>query len=128
MKVKAYHRTNEALESFRPGSFFCEQPLSESLMYGDRLYTVELTVNNPAKDEDVLAAAVDLGLESETVDNPYEYLSPGLFDACVTREDVNEIILLLTERGFDCAHVKDCDCPRSWVIFRAEQVNVLEVA
>lgn len=128
MKTKAYHRSDKNLKTFRAGTFFCCQPIPAELMYGDRLYTVELEVSNPAKDKDVLAAAVELDLERETVDNPYEYLSPGLMDACVTCRDVNKIVALLSERGFDCAHVKDYDCPMSWVIFKPEQVKVLEVA
>lgn len=125
MKVTAYHRTNAEFETFNSGSFFCAtNTMPDS--YGDTVITVELEINNPAKDADVLSAAIDLGLESETVEKPYEYLSPGLMDACVGWSDVEAIIELLIQRGFDGALVNDCDCPLSWVIFSPNQVTILE--
>jgi hypothetical protein len=125
MKVKAFHRSNSEILTFRAGTFFCATNTMPA-SYGEIVHAVEIEANNPASDEDVLEAVKELGLESETVDRPYEYLSPGLMDACVTRDDVDNIIALLAARGFDCAHVTDCDCPMSYVIFNRSQVEILK--
>ena len=61
-------------------------------------------------------AARELGIFKRGL-KAYEYLSPGLMDAHVSERDVEEMIELLKERGFDCARVTDYDCPQSWVTF-----------
>ena len=120
MKVTAYHRTNGTHSTLWAGSFLSAAPMNES--YGRRLLVVEVEVGRPAKDKDVRAAAKKLGLLKRGA-AAYEYLSPGLFDAFVTDCDVENLIALLKEKGFNCAQVTDCDCPESWVTF--EDVNAL---
>jgi hypothetical protein len=125
VKVKAYHRTSGDHTSLRPGTFLSDEPMDES--YGHRLLIVNLDVTKPAKDKDVRAAAAELGLLKRGL-KAYEYFSPNLIDAHVTKGDVEELINLLKSKGFNCARVTDYDCPKSWVTFKevalAEIVNL----
>lgn len=121
MKVRAYHRSNRLLRRFRAGSFFSEVPVDDS--YGRVLHIVNLTVQHPAGDADVLRAALDIGLFCPDADLAYEYLSSGLIDSCVSQADVANVIALLMERGFDSARVTDFVVPHSWVIFNPAQAK-----
>jgi signal recognition particle subunit SEC65 len=114
MKVTAYHRTNGSHTTLWAGSFFSDEPIEES--YGSRLVTVEIEVSRPAGDKEVRDAARELGIFKRGL-KAYEYLSPRLMDAHVSDREVEEMIELLKERGFDCARVTDYDCPKSWVTF-----------
>jgi signal recognition particle subunit SEC65 len=114
MKVTAYHRTNGSHTSLWAGSFLSDEPMHES--YGSRLLAVEIEVTRPAGDKEVRDAARELGLFKRGL-KAYEYLSPGLMDAHVSESDVEAMIELLKDRGFDCARVTDFDCPKSWVTF-----------
>jgi signal recognition particle subunit SEC65 len=119
MKIAAYHRTNGTHSVLWAGSFLSDAPMPES--YGSRLVTVEIEVSRPACDKEVRDAARELGIFKRGL-KAYEYLSPGLMDAHVSERDVEEMIGLLKERGFDCARVTDYDCPQSWVTF--EEVSI----
>lgn len=112
--MKLFHRSHESFNCSLPLTFWTQGEALNDDSFGSNVMEAEVSLKL-ASEEKVMEAVEELGLTSEEVEMPYEYLSPNL--GVIDPVDCHALAERLIEKGFTGAKLKDFCCAESIITF-----------